>query len=231
MSELFLERTIRSFVKREVRMTDAQVRAIEEWLPVYGYDVRYCNDAPLIIEIGFGNGESLLNQALMQPEYHFLGIEVHRPGVGILLKALSQTSLTNVRVSKDDATQVLAQLPDASVHGIQIFFPDPWPKKRHQKRRLIQAPFLDLIIPKLVPGGFIHCATDWEDYANQMFEVLSNDVRLRNTSPTGTTIERPAHRILSKFEKRGMELGHGVWDFMFVMPTHLPDQSPLAMSL
>lgn len=209
---------IRSFVKREVRITDSQIKAIEDFWPKYGWDALAStplNDAPLIIEIGFGNGESLLNQAHMHPEYQFLGIEVHRPGVGILLKALSQTSLDNVRVSKDDAVEVLAQFPDASIHGIQIFFPDPWPKKRHHKRRLIQASFLDLVIPKLAPGGFIHCATDWEDYANQIFEVLSADPRLQNASPIGTTIERPAHRILSKFERRGIGLGYAVWDYMF----------------
>lgn len=209
-----LVRTIKSFVRREVRLTAAQVQAIEEFWPAYGF-TGVMNDAPLIIEIGFGFGESLLNQAQLQPEYNFLGIEIHRPGVGSFLKALSKTTINNIRVSKDDAVDVLAQLPDASVHGIQIFFPDPWQKKRHHKRRLIQQSFLDLVIPKLVPGGFIHCATDWEDYANQMLEVLSADPRLRNTSPTGTTIERPAHRILSKFERRGIALGHGVWDYLF----------------
>ena len=209
-----LVHTIKSFVRREARLTASQMQAIEELWPRYGF-TGGMNAAPTIIEIGFGNGESLLNQAQLQPQYNFLGIEVHRPGVGTFLRALSKTTLTNVRVSKDDAIDVLSKLPDASVHGVQIFFPDPWPKKRHQKRRLIQASFLDLIIPKLAPGGFIHCATDWEDYANQMLEVLSADPRLQNTSPTGTTIERPAHRILSKFERRGIALGHGVWDFLF----------------
>ena len=123
-------------------------------------------------------------------------------------------------VAKNDANDILAALPDNSVHGIQIFFPDPWPKKRHHKRRLIQAHFLELIIPKLVAGGFIHCATDWENYAEQMLEVLSADPRLKNLSPDGTTIERPAHRILSKFERKGLEKGHGVWDFMFVKAAH-----------
>ena len=141
-----------------------------------------------------------------------------------MLNQLSKTDLTNLRVSNDDAHDVIASLPDASVHGIQIFFPDPWPKNRHHKRRLIQKPFLDLIVPKLAPGGFIHCATDWEDYAIQIFEVLSSNPRLQNTSPTGTTIERPPHRILSKFERRGLEKGHSVWDYLFrvagVAPTH-----------
>ena len=206
---------IRSFVRREVRITDSQIKAIEEFWPLYGF-TGAMNGAPTIIEIGFGNGESLLNQAMMQPEFNFLGIEVHRPGVGTLLSNLSQTSLDNVRVSKDDALEVLAQFPPASIHGIQIFFPDPWPKKRHQKRRLIQAPFLDLVIPKLTPGGFIHVATDWEDYANQIFKVLSADARLYNASPTNTTIERPAHRILSKFERKGIDKGHAVWDYQFI---------------
>jgi tRNA (guanine-N7-)-methyltransferase len=215
---------IRSFVKREVRMTPSQFRAIDEFLPTFGFNgdpLNFpCNTAPLIIEIGFGNGESLLNQAKLQPENNFLGIEVHRPGVGILLKALAEQAIQNVRVSKEDAIEVLAQLPDASVEGVQIFFPDPWQKKRHHKRRLIQAPFLDKLLPKLRPEGFIHVATDWEDYAQQIFEVLSNDPRLNNTSATGTTIERPAHRILSKFERRGIGLGHQVWDYYFTKPAH-----------
>jgi tRNA (guanine-N7-)-methyltransferase len=173
------------------------------------------DDRPLIIEIGFGHGESLFNQAKTQPQFNFLGIEVHRPGVGVLLSNLAKEPLNNIRVSKDDAHDVITALADNSVHGFQIFFPDPWQKLRHHKRRLIQAPFLDLIIPKLEVGGFIHCATDWKDYAVQMLRVLSADPRLHNTSPTGTTIERPAHRILSKFERKGLEKGHEVSDFMF----------------
>lgn len=226
MSEQQFLRTIRSFVKREVRITDAQINAIEKYWPVYGVDLDQADDwamptdRPLIIEIGFGDGESLLNQATLQPEFNFLGIEVHRPGLGVMLNQLAQKSLTNLRVAKNDANDILAALPDNSVHGIQIFFPDPWPKKRHHKRRLIQAHFLELIIPKLVAGGFIHCATDWENYAEQMLEVLSADPRLKNLSPDGTTIERPAHRILSKFERKGLEKGHGVWDFMFVKAAH-----------
>jgi tRNA (guanine-N7-)-methyltransferase len=219
MSESQFVRSIRSFVKREVRITDSQIRAIEKYWPEYGFDaIAWPTPKPLIIEIGFGNGESLLNQAKLQPEFNFLGIEVHRPGVGILLNKLARKPLSNIRVSKNDALDVLEEFSPESIHGIQIFFPDPWQKNRHHKRRLIQQPFLDLVIPKLAPGGFIHCATDWEDYAVQMCEVLSGDARLVNASPNGTTIERPAHRILSKFERAGIEKGHSVWDYQFIKP-------------
>jgi len=216
MKEVNFMRSIRSFVKREVRISDAQIRAIEQHYPRYNLEQPFENNQPLIMEIGFGDGESLLNQAQMQPEFNFLGIEVHRPGLGILLNQLAQSTLTNVRVANYDALDVLKQLENESLQGIQVFFPDPWQKNRHHKRRLIQPSFLDLAIPKLVPGGFIHCATDWEHYAIQMLEVLSADPRLENTSPTNTTIERPAHRILSKFERRGLKLGHEVSDFKFI---------------
>lgn len=222
MNQIPFLRSIRSFVRREVRITDSQLQAIEEFWPRYGVEQDFLSVQPLIIEIGFGFGDSLFNQAQTQPEFNFLGIEVHRPGVGSFLKHVHQAGLSNVRVSKDDCHEVIAALPDSSIHGIQVFFPDPWPKQRHWKRRLIQPAFLDLIVPKLVPGGFIHVATDWEDYAKVMLRVLSADPRLQNTSPTGTTIERPPHRILSKFEKKGIEKGHGVWDFMF-----LRNDSPL----
>jgi tRNA (guanine-N7-)-methyltransferase len=216
MNEVSFMRSIRSFVKREVRITDAQIRAIEDHYPKYNLDQPFENNNPIIMEIGFGDGESLLNQAQLQPEFNFLGIEVHRPGLGILLNQLALSDITNVRVAKFDALDVLNQLEEGSLQGIQIFFPDPWQKARHHKRRLIQPSFLDLAIPKLAPGGFIHCATDWEHYAIQMLEVLSADPRLENTSPTNTTIERPAHRILSKFERRGLKLGHHVWDYKFI---------------
>lgn len=221
MNESSLVRTIRSFVRREVRITDSQIRALEELWPQYGHEISstlFESNHPLIIEIGFGSGDSLLNQAKTQPEFNFLGIEVHRPGVGTFLKRVHEAGLTNVRVSKDDCHEVLASLPDSSIHGIQIFFPDPWPKPKHWKRRLIQPAFLDLIIPKLQPGGFIHIATDWQDYAKVIHRVLSADPRLQNTSPNGTTIERPPHRILSKFEKKGLEKGHEVWDYFFIKP-------------
>lgn len=206
---------IRSFVKRESRLTKAQVRAIETLLPQYSLGVPFNNEAPIILEIGFGNGASLLAQAKTQPENNFIGIEVHRPGVGSLLQGMEAEGVENIRISNCDAVEVLEKLPDNCLQGIQLFFPDPWHKKKHHKRRLIQPTFLDLIYSKLLQGGFMHCATDWQDYAEHMLAVFSADTRFENQSESGDYIEKPAHRITTKFEQRGIDRGHGVWDLMF----------------
>jgi tRNA (guanine-N7-)-methyltransferase len=208
-------RRIKSFVKRESRLTKAQTRALEELLPKYRLDQPFTKKAPTILEIGFGNGASLLAQAKAQAEYNFIGIEVHRPGVGSLLQGIAEQGIENIRISCDDAIEVLQDLPDASLQGIQIFFPDPWHKKKHHKRRLVQKSFLDLIYPKLVSGGFVHCATDWQHYAEHMLEVLNADQRFQNCSENGAYINKPAHRITTKFEQRGIDRGHAVFDLMF----------------
>ena len=218
-------RRIRSFVRREGRLTKGQQRALEELWPVYGIEngnsvinlaEEFNRDAPKILEIGFGNGRSLAQMAASFPENDYLGIEVHRPGVGSLLLLLQENQLSNVRVVCDDAVQVLKdRIADNSLDRVQIFFPDPWHKKRHHKRRIIQADFIALIARKLVPGGLLHMATDWEDYAQQMADVMNNSMDYENTSKNGTFVERPDYRPLTKFEQRGQKLGHGVWDLIF----------------
>jgi tRNA (guanine-N7-)-methyltransferase len=209
-------RRIKSFVRRESRLTKTQARAIEELLPKYGLDVPFKNKGPVILEIGFGNGASLLAQAQMQPENNFIGIEVHRPGVGHLLKEIESAGIENIRISCEDAVDVLHNLPDGSLHGIQLFFPDPWHKKKHHKRRLVQQHFLDLIYPKLEKGGFVHCATDWKNYAEHMLAVFNADPRFQNCSETNDYIAKPEHRITTKFEQRGIDKGHGVWDLKYI---------------
>lgn len=219
-------RPIRSFVKRQGRMTQGQSRALNECLPEYGvelqdceidFDILFSRQAPNIVEIGFGMGQSLVEQAEKQPECNFLGIEVHLPGVGSLLNSMQAKGLSNLRVSCDDAVEVFQQqiTPD-SAHGIQIFFPDPWHKKRHHKRRLIQPDFVRLLISRLKPGGFLHLATDWQPYAEHMLEVLNAEASLVNTSETNDYVPRPESRPETKFEKRGHRLGHGVWDLFFI---------------
>lgn len=219
-------RPIRSFVKREGKLTTGQKNAIEQLWPTHGIDLtdapldlaaEFGRDAPVVLEIGFGNGLSLADMAEAYPELNFFGVEVHRPGVGSLLVQVKQRELSNVRVSQDDAVQVLEQqIPDASLHRVQIFFPDPWHKKRHHKRRLIQPDFVAMLVKKLTPGGRIHVATDWENYAEHILEVLSQNADLRNTSsdPSGYA-PKPDYRPDTKYEKRGIRLGHGVWDLVF----------------
>lgn len=173
-------------------------------------------DAPVFVEIGFGNGETLAQLAATQPEHDFLGIEVHPPGVGHLLLELQRRELSNVRVCVHDAVEVLERcIPDGSLAGLFVFFPDPWHKKRHHKRRLINPAFVRLAARKLGPGGIFHAATDWEEYALQMLDVLTACADLRNTAPSGGFSERPAYRPETKFERRGQRLGHGVWDLVF----------------
>lgn len=216
---------IRSFVRRQGRITQAQNLALENLWPTYGLDPwepfnpseAFARDAPLIVEIGFGNGESLAQMAAAAPEQNFLGIEVHRPGVGRLLLKVKELALRNVRVYCADAVEILQEkLADCSLAGVQIFFPDPWQKKRHHKRRLITPEFVNLLARKLTKGGSLHCATDWADYAKQMLEALEGCADLRNSAGKGAFSERPDHRPLTKFEARGQNLGHRVWDLVFV---------------
>jgi len=214
---------IRSYVLRAGRVGSGQARALAELGPRYllpyqsglvDLDAVYGRAAPKILEIGFGMGEGLAEIAAAHPENDYLGVEVHTPGVGALLKQLGERGLDNVRVIQHDAVEVLTHmLAPGSLAGVHIFFPDPWHKKRHNKRRLIQSPFVRLLAGRIAPGGYLHLATDWENYALQMLEVLSAEAQLANT--TEGFSPRPDTRPLTKFEQRGLRLGHGVWDLVF----------------
>lgn len=214
---------IRSFVLRQGRVSNAQLRNHEELMPVFGIpyqpqlldlDAAFGRSAPTIFEIGFGMGDTTAAIAKSRPEQNYLGIEVHTPGVGSLLKQLAEGEINNVRIIQHDAVEVLRDMiAPASLDGAHIFFPDPWPKKRHHKRRLIQGPLIALLASRLKPGGYLHCATDWEEYAMQMLEVLSAEPTLENTADGFAP--RPDYRPLTKFEQRGLRLGHGVWDAIF----------------
>ncbi len=218
-------RAVRSFVVRAGRMTEGQERALAENWPRYGLELNagtldfvalFGAEAPVVLEIGFGMGDSLLEMARQAPQKGFLGIEVHPPGVGRLLGRLNEAGLTNVRVFCDDAIEVLARcIPDASLSGVQLFFPDPWPKKRHHKRRIVQPEFAQTIRNKLKIGGVFHMATDWEPYAEHMMEVMSAAEGYRNVAGEGQFSPQPEWRPVTKFQKRGERLGHGVWDLMF----------------
>jgi tRNA (guanine-N7-)-methyltransferase len=225
MNEL-RNRPIRSFVMRTGRMTVGQTRALEDLWPRYGVefspqplslDALFGRVAPRTLEIGFGNGEHLAALATAHPERDYLGIEVHRPGVGHLLLLAATNNLTNVRASSHDAVEVLsAQIATGSLDEVLVLFPDPWHKKRHHKRRLIQPPFVELIASRLRVGGVLRLATDWEEYALQMLEVLSAAKTLfANLSHAGDWMPRPEERATTRFEKRGARLGHGVWDLAF----------------
>lgn len=219
-------RTVKSFVLRAGRMSPRQQQALDEWLvdytlPTTGHpwDLKavFNRTAETVVEIGFGMGASLVTMAKAAPEINYIGIEVHQPGIGSLVAALHDENITNVRIAPYDAVEVLKTgIPDDSLAGVQIFFPDPWPKLRHHKRRLIQPEFIALVLKKIKIGGFIHCATDWENYAEQMMNVLCASPQLANTQPGGGFMPRPSFRPLTKFEHRGHQLGHGVWDLMFV---------------
>ncbi|MEN9879942.1 MAG: tRNA ((7)-)-methyltransferase [Pseudomonadota bacterium] len=216
-------RRIRSFVRREGRLTEGQSSAIETGWPRWGvdfapvmvdWDAIFGRAAPRYLEIGFGMGGATAEIARNHPANDYLGIEVHRPGVGNLLKLIAQDGLTNLRIMTHDAVDVVNEMIALeSLDGILIFFPDPWHKKRHHKRRLIQPGFVRILAARLKQGGTIHCATDWENYAEQMLEVLSAEPTLENTA--SGYAERPAYRPLTKFESRGLKLGHGVWDLVF----------------
>jgi len=220
-------RKIRSFVLRQGRLTPGQQRAIDayssQWLlssehtEKLNFPALFSNNNPAIMEIGFGDGQCLLQMAQAMPEKNFIGVEVHRPGVGRLLQGIAEKQLTNVRVMNADAVEVLVhQITETSLAGVHIFFSDPWHKKKHHKRRLIQPDFVRLLIQKLIPEGVIHLATDWQNYAEQMLAVLSENPELKNQSHAEDGFyHEPTLRPLTKFELRGVKLGHGVWDLVF----------------
>ena len=218
-------RAIRSFVLRQGRQTEAQKRAFTEHWPAYGLDYRgeqrefedvFGRSNQLVIEIGFGNGEQLLFAAEHEPERNFIGVEVHGPGVGRLLNGLAAGNLSNVRVYQHDAVEVLRnEIADATLDEVRIYFPDPWHKKRHHKRRLIQPEFVALLCDKLKPGGQLHLATDWQNYAEQMREVCAAEPRLCAAIGNDAAIERPHWRRQTHFETRGLKLGHGVTDLLY----------------
>lgn len=218
-------RAIRSFVKRGGRATAAQQRAIREQWPRFGVEeapgaldlpALFGREAPRTLEIGFGDGEQLATLAARHPERDYLGVEVHEPGVGHLLLRVAELGLTNVRVACHDAVELLRdQVPEAALDEVLVYFPDPWHKARHHKRRLIQPPFVELVRTRLRPGGILRLATDWEHYAEQMLAVLSAAPGYRNLAADGAYIPRPPERPVTKFERRGHRLGHGTWDLAF----------------
>ncbi|HVK31475.1 MAG TPA: tRNA (guanosine(46)-N7)-methyltransferase TrmB [Burkholderiaceae bacterium] len=216
-------RPVRSYVLRAGRMGSGQTRALADLGPRFvlpftgqGLDSAqvFGRRAPLIVEIGFGMGQATAAIATARPDDNFLGIEVHEPGVGALLQRIAERNLSNLRIVRHDAVAVLASMiAPGSLAAVHVYFPDPWPKKRHWKRRLIQPPFVALVASRLAPGGLLHCATDWQPYAEQMLEVLSAEPLLVNTADGYAP--RPAWRPETKFERRGLALGHGVWDLLF----------------
>ena len=225
-NEQTLHREIKSFVLRQGKITQGQQRAIEELMPVYGLQYTgekldlvsaFGRDNPKLVEIGFGMGHATWQIAKNNPENDYLGIEVHLPGVGALLMQMRDNDVSNLRVIRHDAVEVLRNmLADNSISGFHIYFPDPWHKKRHHKRRIIQSDFVNLLCQKLKSGGYIHLATDWEEYATWMLDILRSNSQLVNQSTSNDYVPRPDYRPLTKFENRGVKLGHGVWDLIFV---------------
>jgi len=215
---------IRSFVLRAGRMGSGQVRALQALGPKFIVPYAACaldsaalfgRDAPVVLEIGFGMGDATATIAQSLPQTDFIGVEVHPPGVGALLQQIDEKQLGNLRIVQHDAVEVLEHMvTPASLAGIHIFFPDPWHKKKHNKRRLIQPPFIAKLVTRLAPGGYLHCATDWQPYAEQMLDVLSAEPALKNSAEGYAP--KPDYRPLTKFENRGLKLGHGVWDLVFV---------------
>jgi tRNA (guanine-N7-)-methyltransferase len=218
-----LHRRLKSFVKRGGRTTEGQARAYEQFGPRFllpyqeapiDLDAVFGRAAPTILEIGFGMGEATAHIAGLMPQMNFLCCEVHEPGVGALLKRIGELGLQNIRICAHDAVDVLDHmLPAASLAGTHVFFPDPWHKKRHNKRRLIQSPLVRKLAERLRPGAYLHCATDWQPYAEQMLQVLGAEPLLRNSA--AGYAPKPGYRPLTKFENRGLKLGHGVWDVVF----------------
>lgn len=220
-------RPIRSFVIRGGRLTDGQARALEQHWPRYGiecppkgerldYQVLFGRSAPVIAEIGFGNGGATWRMAQDYPDQDFIGIEVHRPGVGHLLLALEQNDVSNVRVACEDAVEFMNEaIPPASLAGVRIFFPDPWPKKRHHKRRIVQPAFIACLADSMAAGGVLHLATDWAPYAEHMVEVISANPSFRNLAENGDFSDRPAWRPETRYELRGKRLGHEVFDLLY----------------
>ena len=220
-------RPIRSFVRRAGRIGPGQQRALSELGPRFvlpfspsllDLDATFGRVAPRVLEIGFGMGDATAQIAAALPGTDFIGVEVHEPGVGALLKRIGELGLSNVRIVQHDAVEVLQQmLAPQSLAGVHIYFPDPWHKLRHHKRRLIQPPLVALLASRIAPGGYLHCATDWQPYAEQILAVLSAEPSLVNTA--AGYADRPAWRPLTKFEQRGLKLGHGVWDLLFRLST------------
>ncbi|CBL47208.1 tRNA (guanine-N(7)-)-methyltransferase [gamma proteobacterium HdN1] len=219
-------RTVRSFVRRQGRTTPSQEKGFTQYSADFllsiangslDFAATFGRTAPVVLEIGIGNGDTLLHLAEGNPDRDYIGIEVHRPGVGRVLVEIGQRSLPNVRLFAEDAIDVLKQcIPDASLDGVLLFFPDPWHKKKHHKRRIVQASFAALVGSKLKRGGYLHMATDWEHYAEQMMEVMSAESGFCNQAGAGAFSARPeGSRPFTRFEKRGERLGHGVWDLIF----------------
>ena len=232
-ADVAFPKNIKSYVKRAGRTTTGQAKAFEVWGPQYliqyapeplnmakafALNGQEAAPAPVILEIGFGMGEATAHIAKVRPQDHFLCCEVHEPGVGALLKRIGEQDIHNIRILQHDAVEVIDNmLPLSSIDGVHIFFPDPWHKSRHNKRRLIQTPLIAKLAARLKPGAYIHCATDWEPYAVQILEVLSAEPLLKNTAEAtnGGYAQKPDYRPLTKFENRGLKLGHGVWDVVF----------------
>ena len=227
MTADFPLRRIRSFVRRDGRITDAQRRAWDVSWPQFGLELKdgiinfqqvFQREAPRILEIGFGSGHSLLAMAALHPEQDFIGIETHQPGIGILLSGMEAQAVSNIRIYYADAVDVLNQcIANQSLDVVQIFFPDPWPKRRHYKRRLIQPEFISLITSKLKPGGMLHLATDWQDYAKNMMQVLTNEKHLSNLAGPGEFAARSSQRpVMTKFELRGQRSGFVIHELQFL---------------
>ena len=226
-TERLTQRSVRTFVLRQGRMTPSQKEALATLYPRWGipwqpdatldFAALFGRQAPVVLEIGSGMGDTTAAIAEANPDIDFIAVEVHGPGVGHLLKLIDTRRLTNLRVLRHDAIEVLERvIPPASLSAIHLFFPDPWPKKQHHKRRIIQPPLVALMASRLKPGGYLHCATDWEEYAQWMLEVLSAEPLLANDYPEqGFATPRPPWRPRTKFEQRGVALGHGVWDLLF----------------
>lgn len=221
----FKKKAIRSYVIRGGRMTEAQEKAFAQWWPIYGLSLHdgeinpaelFGRQAPLVVEVGFGMGDSLLAMTEAEPEKNFIGIEVHPPGVGRLINEAGKKNLSNLRVYLADALDVLDDcLPKSSADRFQLYFPDPWHKKKHNKRRIVQPDFIARVARLLKQGGIFHMATDWEHYAEQMMEQMSCNEAFRNEAGEYLFSERPSYRPTTKFEKRGTGLGHGIWDLVF----------------
>ena len=223
-SKTTASRRIRSFIRRQGRITPAQLQALQEHEEIFCLDPEPAPDfprifqrrAPLFLEIGFGNGACLAAMAAANPDRNYLGIEVHRPGVGHLLLLIQQRGLSNIRIYCHDALDILEQcIADGSLSGIHLYFPDPWPKKRHHKRRIVKPEFVELLARKLQDQGYVHAATDWDDYAEEMLRVLNACRTLVNTSADGRYCQRPDYRPMTKFEQRGIRLGHTVRDLIY----------------
>jgi tRNA (guanine-N7-)-methyltransferase len=220
-----LHKPIRSFVPREGRMTDAHRLVLQELWPIYGLSLQHAlldmpqlfgRNAPLTLEIGFGDGRSLLNLAKQNPQQDYIGIEVYRTGIAKLLTGIKNSNLTNIRIFCADAIEVLTHcIPDNCLQEVQLYFPDPWPKARHHKRRIVQSDFVALVAKKLLTTGTLHMATDWEEYAFHMLEVMEQQKDWYNSANKGNFAPRPITRPLTKFEQRGQLLGHGTWDLIF----------------